>query len=167
MKRLNGILTALVAVALALPLHVLAQQADAPDISGEWELTRQGGPGGGGGGGGRRGGGGGGGGGGGPRGGGGGASKMFIEQDGNTFTGTLELPFGTSDIQEGIIKDNDVSFKIVIERRGRTIEMVYTGKIEDGAMSGTLSGGFGGRGGGGGGGGGGGDATWKATRVET
>ncbi len=162
MKRLNGILTALslVAVALALPLQTWAQQADAPDISGEWELTRQGGPGGGGGGGGRRGGGGGG---GGPRGGGGGASKMLIEQDGNTFTGTLKLPFGTSDIQEGNINGNDVSFKIVIERRGRTIEMVYTGKIEDGAMSGTLSGGFGGPGGGGAGGG----ATWKATRVET
>ncbi len=44
MKRLNGILTAtgLVAVALALPLQTWAQQADAPDISGEWELTRQG-----------------------------------------------------------------------------------------------------------------------------
>ena len=165
MKRLDGILTALVAVAVALPLQVWAQQADAPDISGQWELTRQGGPGGRGGGGGGGGGGRAGGGGGGARGG-GGASKMFIEQDGNTFTGTLELPFGTSDIQEGTIKDNDVSFKVVIERRGRTIEMVYTGKIEDGAMSGTLSGGFGGRGGGGGGGGGGG-ATWKATRVET
>ena len=166
MKRLNRILTApaLVALALALPLQTWAQQADAPDISGEWELTRQGGPGGGGGG--RRGGGGGGGG-GGPRvGGAAGASKMLIKQDGNTFTGTIELPFGTSDIQEGTINGNDVSFKIVIERRGRTIEMLYTGKIEDGAMSGTLSGGFGGRGGGGGGGGGGG-ATWKATRVET
>ena len=50
MKRLNRILTApaLVALALALPLQTWAQQADAPDISGEWELTRQGGPGGGG-----------------------------------------------------------------------------------------------------------------------
>ncbi len=158
MKRLNGILTAttLVAIALALPFQAWAQQTDAPDISGEWELTRQGGPGAGGGG--RRGGGGGG---GGVRGG-GGASKMLIEQDGNTFTGTLELPFGTSDIQEGTINGNDVSFKIVIERRGRTIEMVYTGKIEAGAMSGTMCGGFGGGGGGGGGG-----ATWTATRVET
>ncbi len=154
MKRVSGILTAVTAlVAVSAPLQLLGQQ-DTPDISGEWLLTREGGGGGregGGGGGARRGGGGGG------RRGGGGPSALTIEQDGATFTGTLELRFGASDIHDGKIDGTDVSFKVAFESPRGTIEMVYTGTIEGDTMSGTVTGGFGG----------GGNITWKATRVET
>ena len=150
MKRVSGVLTAVATmVAISAPLQLLGQQ-DAPDISGEWQLTREGGGGGrGGGGGGARGGGG--------RRGGGGPSDMTIEQNGATFTGTLELPFGASDIQDGKIDGTDVSFSVTFQSPRGTIEMVYTGTIEGDTMTGTLSGGFG-RGG---------TVTWKATRVET
>ena len=99
MKRLGALFVASApTAALAVPLN-----AQSNDISGEWELTREGGPGGGGGGGGQRGGrrGGGGGGGGGP-------TKMVIEQDGDTFTGTLELPFGEAKIQAGTIDGDEI-----------------------------------------------------------
>ena len=137
MKRVSGVLTAVTAmVAISTPLQLLGQQ-DTPDISGEWQLTREGGGGG--------------------RGGGGGPSAMMIEQDGATFTGTLELPFGASDIQDGKIDGTEVSFKVTFQSPRGTVEMVYTGTLEDDTMSGTVTGGFGG----------GGNVTWKAKRVET
>ena len=152
MKRLGALFvaSALTAV-LAVPLN-----AQSNDISGEWELTREGGPGGGGGGGqrgGRRGGGG---------GGGGGPTKMVIEQDGDTFTGTLELPFGEAKIQEGTIDGDEITFVVQIETPRGDFEMHYTGKVEGDSMAGTWTGGRGGRGGGG-------EFTreWTAKRVET
>ncbi len=95
-------------VALAVPLS-----AQDVDISGQWELTRAGGPGGGGRGGGGGDGGGGGGGGGGR--GGGGPAMMVVQQEGNSFTGTLDLPFGEAQIRDGVIKDGEISFKVLVE----------------------------------------------------
>ncbi len=146
-------------VALAVPLS-----AQDVDISGQWELTRAGAPGGGGGGGG-----GGRGGGGGGRGGdgggerGGGPTMMVIQQEGNSFTGTLELPFGEAQIRDGVIKDSEISFKVLVETPRGSLEMTYTGKIEGEAMSGTWTGNRGGRGGGGGAGM---TREWSAKRVE-
>ncbi len=142
-------------VALAVPLS-----AQDVDISGQWELTRAGAPGGGG-----RGGGGGGGGGGGERG--GGPTMMVIQQEGNSFTGTLELPFGEAQIRDGVIKDSEISFKVLVETPRGSLEMTYTGKIEGEAMSGTWTGNRGGGGGGGAGGGGAGmTREWSAKKVE-
>ena len=163
MKRFSALLVAS-ALTAALTAPLTAQSSD---ISGEWELTREGGPGGGG-----RGGGGGGGGGGqrggGMGGGGGGPTKMVIHQDGDTFTGTLELPFGEAKIQQGKIKGNEITFVVQIETPRGDFEMQYTGKVEGDSMAGTWTGVRGGRGGGGGGGGGG-EFTreWTAKRVET
>ncbi len=94
---------------------------------------------------------------------------MVIQQEGNSFTGTLELPFGEAQIQDGVIKDGEISFKVLVETPRGSFEMTYTGKIEGDAMSGTWTGNRGGRGGGGGGGGGGAGMTreWSAKRVET
>ena len=151
MKRLGALFVAsALTAALAVPLN-----AQSNDISGEWELTREGGPGGGGGGGGgqregRRG------------GGGGGPTKMVIEQDEDTFTGTLELPFGEAKIQEGTIDGDEITFVVQIETPRGNFEMHYTGKVEGDSMAGTWTGGRGGRGGGG-------EFTreWTAKRVET
>ncbi|MCH7775638.1 MAG: hypothetical protein IH878_03725 [Gemmatimonadetes bacterium] len=150
MKRLGALFVAsALTAALAVPLN-----AQSSDISGEWELTREGGPGGGGGGGGRR---------EGRRdGGGGGPTKMVIEQEGDTFTGTLELPFGEAKIQEGTIDGDEITFVVQIETPRGDFEMHYTGKVEGDSMAGTWTGGRGGRGGGG-------EFTreWTAKRVET
>ncbi len=155
MKKLSAWLMAgALSVALAVPLT-----AQDVDISGQWELTRAGGRGGGGGGGGV---------GGGGRG--GGPIKMVIQQEGNSFTGTLEMGFGEAQIQDGVINGSEISFKVLGETPRGSFEMTYTGKIEGEAMSGTWTGNRGGRGGGGGGGGGGGAAMtreWSAKRVET
>ncbi len=149
MKRLSALLVAsALTAALAAPLN-----AQSSDISGEWELTREGGPGGGGGGG------GGGGQRGGRRGGGGGPTKMVIEQDGDTFTGILELPFGEAKIQEGTIDGNEITFVVQIETPRGNFEMQYTGKVEGDSMAGTWTGGRGG--------GGGSTREWTAKRVET
>ncbi len=153
MKRLGALFVAsALTAALAAPLN-----AQSGDISGEWELTREGRPGGGGGGGGgqRE----------GRRGGGGGPAKMMIEQDGDTFTGTLELPFGEAKIQNGTIKNNEITFVVQIETPRGNFEMQYTGKVEGDSMAGTWTGGR--RGGSGGGGGGEFTRQWTAKRVET
>ena len=128
MKRLSALFVAgALTAAMAVPLN-----GQSSDISGEWELTRGGGPGGGGGGqrGGRR--------------GGGGPTKMVIEQDGNSFTGTLELPFGEAKIQEGKIDGNEITFVVQIETPRANFEMQYTGKVDGDSMAGTWTGGRGG-----------------------
>ncbi len=79
---------------------------------------------------------------------------MEIVQDGNTFTGTLELPFGPSDISDGVIEGTEISFKVAISRQGRSFEMIYTGKIEGDTMSGTATTPRG-------------DSEWSAKRAET
>ncbi len=120
MKRLGALFVAsALTAALAAPLH-----AQSSDISGEWELTREGGPGGGGGG--QR---------EGRRGGGSGPAKMVIEQDGDTFTGTLELPFGEAKIQEGTIDGDEITFVVQIETPRGDFEMHYTGKVEGDSMA--------------------------------
>lgn len=132
MKRLGALLVAsALTAALTAPLN-----AQSTDISGEWELTREGGPGGGG----ERGGGGGGGQRGGRMGGGGGPTKMVINQDGDTFTGTLELPFGEAKIREGKIKGNEITFVVQIETPRGDFEMQYTGEVEGDSMAGTWTG---------------------------
>lgn len=144
MKRLGALFVAsALTAALAVPLN-----AQSSDISGEWELTREGG---GGGGGGQRG--------GRMGGGGGGPTKMVIEQDGDTFTGTLELPFGEAKIQEGTIDGDEITFVVQIETPRGNFEMRYTGKVEGDSMAGTWTGGRGG--------GGGFTREWTAKRVET
>lgn len=92
-------------------------------------------------------------------GGGGGPTKMVIEQDGDTFTGTLELPFGEAKIQEGTIDGDEITFVVQIETPRGNFEMRYTGKVEGDSMAGTWTGGRGG--------GGGFTREWTAKRVET
>jgi hypothetical protein len=136
MKRFSALLVAgVLTVALAAPLS-----AQTPNIAGQWELTRaRGGPGGGGGG---------------RRGGMGGPIKMVIEQEGDTFTGTMEMPFGAATISEGTIKGDEISFKVTMETQRGTFEMQYAGKIDGDTMSGTSSTPRG-------------ESEWTAKKVET
>ncbi len=84
---------------------------------------------------------------------------MVIEQDGNSFTGTLELPFGEAKIQGGTIDGNEITFVVQIETPRGNFEMQYTGKVEGDSMAGTWTCGRVG--------GGGFTREWTAKRVET
>ena len=136
MRKLSAMCVAsALTVALAVPLS-----AQTPDISGQWELNRVGGPPSGGGG----------------RGGGGmgGPLKMVIEQDGDSFTGTLEMPFGEATISEGTIKGDEISFTVNIETPRGSFQMQYAGKIDGNTLSGTSSTPRG-------------ESEWTAKKVET
>ena len=76
-----------------------------------------------------------------------------LKADGDKVTGTISNDFmGKSEIQDGKIKGDEVSFKQVLEM-GRTLTFTYTGKIKGDEIEFTraMEGGFGGRGPGGGG----------------
>ena len=79
---------------------------------------------------------------------------MEIVQDGDSFTGTLEFPFGPSELSDGVINGNEISFKVFISRQGREFEMIYTGTIDGDTMSGTSTTPRG-------------EAEWSAKRAET
>jgi hypothetical protein len=57
-------------------------------------------------------------------------STMVIAQDGEKLTGTLNNRFGKSEITEGTIKDNQVSFKTKRELNGQEFVVKYTGKLQ-------------------------------------
>ena len=76
-----------------------------------------------------------------------------LKADGDKVTGTISNDFmGESEIQDGKIKGDEISFKQVVEM-GRTLTFTYSGKIKGDEIefTRTMEGGFGGRGPGGGG----------------
>lgn len=93
-------------IAVALPVLVLgfALAALAADISGQWEAT---------------------------------FNTQVGEQhyvytfkvDGEKLTGTTKSNFGSSDIQNGTVKGDDVSFVENLNYQGQALVITYTGKI--------------------------------------
>ena len=76
-----------------------------------------------------------------------------LKADGDKVTGTISNDFmGESEIQDGKIEGDKISFKQVVEM-GRTMTFTYSGKIKGDEIEFTraIEGGFGGRGPGGGG----------------
>jgi hypothetical protein len=66
--------------------------------------------------------------------------SLDLKQDGDKLTGTLNLPFGDGikiDIQDGTIKDGELSFKTVFERDGNSFETKYKGKLDGDTIKGT------------------------------
>jgi hypothetical protein len=66
--------------------------------------------------------------------------SLELKQDGEKLTGTLSLPFGDGiklDIQDGTIKNDELSFKTVFERDGRSFETKYKGKLDGDTIKGT------------------------------
>jgi hypothetical protein len=109
MKR---ILSTLAGAAVALLLTVPAQAQDA-DIAGKWESTRET----------QR----------------GVMTTTFtFEVDGTKLTGTVGSQRGDSDISDGTIEGNRISFKMVLTMGDRTIEMVYSGTVEGDTITGTM-----------------------------
>jgi hypothetical protein len=102
---------ALVLLILFFCATLLASSSDKPelkvDVTGTWKWTMQ------------------------RQNGGGREVTMTLKQDGEKLTGTVSgMGFGgDADIQEGSIKDGDITFKIIRSRGGMEITTTYTGRF--------------------------------------
>lgn len=61
-----------------------------------------------------------------------------INQQGNRLSGSLQTPFGTSEITNGTISADGFSFKITVNA-GQTMEVTFTGKITGNQLSGIVN----------------------------
>ncbi len=52
-----------------------------------------------------------------------------LKQDGSTLTGTVSSPMGESEISDGKVDGDKVSFVVKMERNGNEMKMPYTGKV--------------------------------------
>jgi len=107
-KTLAAMTVALVSLLVAVPM-----QAQDVGIAGKWETTRET-----------------------PRG--TMTSTFTFEVDGDKLTGTVGSQMGDSEISDGTVEGNKISFKMVMTRGDRTIEMVYSGTVEGDAITGTV-----------------------------
>jgi len=107
-KILSVVAGALFALMLTVPV-----QAQDVDVAGKWETTRET-----------------------PNG--TMTSTFTFQVDGNKLTGTIGSQRGDTEISEGAIDGNKISFKIVMTRGDRTMEMVYSGTVEDDTITGTM-----------------------------
>ena len=109
MKKILAVMTtALVALLVALPM-----QAQESNIAGKWETTRET-----------------------PSG--TMTSTFTFVVDGSKLTGTIGSRMGDTKISEGSVDGNKISFKVVMSRGDRTIEMVYAGTVEGDTITGTM-----------------------------
>lgn len=65
---------------------------------------------------------------------------LELEQEGAEFDGTASGPFGTLDVEDGLVSGSDVSFTIVVDAGGETLELSFSGTVEGDSMSGSGSG---------------------------
>ena len=105
----------LAAMAVALVACLLAVPAQAQDtgIAGKWETTRetqQGTM----------------------------TTTFTFVVDGTSLTGTIGSQRGDSEISDGTVEGNKISFKMVMTRGDRTIEMTYSGTVEGDTITGTM-----------------------------
>jgi hypothetical protein len=62
-----------------------------------------------------------------------------LKRDGDKVTGTISGRNGDQPIEEGKIKEGEVSFKVVRERDGRKMTQQFVGKIDADAIKGTMT----------------------------
>ncbi|KPJ90878.1 MAG: hypothetical protein AMS18_09805 [Gemmatimonas sp. SG8_17] len=99
---------AVLALMMALPV-----QAQDVDVTGKWETTRET-----------------------PR---GTMTTTFtFVQEGSELTGTVGSQRGDSEITNGSIEGNKISFTLVMTMGDRTMEMVYSGTVEGDTITGTM-----------------------------
>ncbi len=65
---------------------------------------------------------------------------LMLKANGNKLTGTLERRNGTVNVTEGMINGNNVSFKVVRDRNGKTVTQTYKGTISGGDLKMTVTG---------------------------
>jgi hypothetical protein len=109
---MRRILSVVAGALFALMLAVPAQAQDV-DVTGKWESTRetqQGTM----------------------------TTTFTFEQDGSKLTGTMGSQRGDMEISDGSIEENKISFKIVMTRGDRTMEITYSGTVEGNTITGTM-----------------------------
>lgn len=68
-------------------------------------------------------------------------TTLTLKQDGEKLTGTVTGRNNTETaIEEGKVKDGEVSFKVTRERNGQKFTMAYKGKVSEDAIKGTIEG---------------------------
>lgn len=66
-------------------------------------------------------------------------TTLTLKQDGEKLTGTVTGRNNTETaIEEGKVKDGEVSFKITREREGQKFTMSYKGKVSEDTIKGTI-----------------------------
>ena len=66
-------------------------------------------------------------------------SVLTLKQDGEKLTGTVTVRSNTETaIEDGKIKDGEVSFKVTRERNGQKSTMIYKGKLSGDTIKGTI-----------------------------
>ena len=81
--------------------------------------------------------------------------QLVFVSEGGELKGTASTPRGTSDLQDVTFEDGTLSFKVERNLRGRSMRQSFTATVEDGTLTGTISGGRGG------------DRPFTATRSST
>lgn len=69
------------------------------------------------------------------------AARIQVEQDGATFTGTLEIMDDQAEVRDGVINGNEISAVAVLEEDEEIIEVEITGTVEGDEASGEAVGG--------------------------
>ncbi len=69
---------------------------------------------------------------------------LMLKANGNQLTGSLERRNGTANITEGAINGNNVSFKVVRDRNGKSVTQQYKGTLSGADLKLTVTGGRGG-----------------------
>lgn len=65
--------------------------------------------------------------------------KVVINLSGSEIGGSLQTPFGQSNLTGGTIKGNDVTFKSNVNVQGNATEVLFTAKLDGKSMKGTVS----------------------------
>ena len=63
---------------------------------------------------------------------------LTLAQQSTTLSGTLQSPFGTTELTNGTMGIDGFSFTTSAEVSGRVVEMTITGKVTGNQMSGTI-----------------------------
>ncbi len=72
----------------------------------------------------------------------GGSSREMIlnlKVNGDALTGTISGPRGDSDLQDGKVNGDDISFSVVREFNGNSFKLLYTGKVSGDEIHFTVS----------------------------
>ena len=113
MKRIASVVSS-VLLCLAVVSPARSQEAVTVNVTGKWELSSET-----------------------PRG--PMTSTVTFAQEGNALTGTVETPRGSTPIASGSVEGNRITFTVVRSMGERSVETTYTGTVEGGTISGTMS----------------------------
>ena len=66
-------------------------------------------------------------------------ATVEFEQEGNDITGTISSDYGEWEISEGYLSGNELTFSCTAMIMGETMEMNFSGKVEEDSIDGTIT----------------------------